>query len=126
MENEETGAWACEDEWKAHEAPIAKLSWAHPEFGAVIASASFDRAVKIWEQAPSFLVEQRPSGSGTARWIERALLTEAKGSVRAVEFAPSHFGLRLVSRHLSYTAPYLGIIKATTGYIGHRQHAEDI
>ncbi|KZS97211.1 WD40 repeat-like protein [Sistotremastrum niveocremeum HHB9708] len=97
MENEETGAWACEDEWKAHEAPIAKLSWAHPEFGAVIASASFDRAVKIWEQAPSFLVEQRPSGSGTARWIERALLTEAKGSVRAVEFAPSHFGLRLAT-----------------------------
>ena len=31
------------------------------------------------------------------RWIERATLAEAKGSVRAVEFAPRHFGLKIVS-----------------------------
>lgn len=31
------------------------------------------------------------------RWIERGLLTDAKGSVRCVEFGPSAFGLKLVS-----------------------------
>jgi hypothetical protein len=29
--------------------------------------------------------------------VEKAFLTDAKGSVRAVEFAPSEFGLKLVS-----------------------------
>jgi hypothetical protein len=32
----------------------------------------------------------------TSRWLEMALLTEARGTVRAVEFAPHHFGLKLV------------------------------
>ena len=31
------------------------------------------------------------------RWVERATLAEAKGSVRVVEFAPRHFGLKIVS-----------------------------
>ena len=92
LENEETGTWICEDEWKAHDAPVTKLSWAHPEFGSVIATASFDRTVKVWEQAPSFLLENRAG----PRWIERSQFSEAKGSVRAVEFGPSSFGLRLV------------------------------
>lgn len=85
---------------------MAKLSWAHPEFGSIIASASFDRTVKIWEQNTSPQDDrQSPTingsssqGSGpiSSRWIERATLTDAKGTVRAVEFAPHHFGLKLV------------------------------
>lgn len=27
-----------------------KLAWAHPEFGQLLASCSFDRSVKIWEE----------------------------------------------------------------------------
>jgi len=36
-------------------------------------------------------------GSGQKRWVERALLNEARGSVRGVEFGPNAFGLKLVS-----------------------------
>lgn len=36
-------------------------------------------------------------GSGGSRWIERAALVDARGTVRSVEFAPRHFGLKLVS-----------------------------
>lgn len=101
--------------------PVSKLSWAHPEFGSIIASASFDRSVKVWEQA-SALGQQAPpqqlnggngsrnsaqSQSSTSRWVERAVLTDARGTVRAVEFAPHHFGLKLVSGS-SVTGP--GII----------------
>ncbi|KAG2059833.1 hypothetical protein BDR06DRAFT_1062601 [Suillus hirtellus] len=44
------GNWNVEDDRKAHDATVSKLSWAHPEFGTMLASASFDHTVKIWEQ----------------------------------------------------------------------------
>ena len=81
------------------------MSWAHPEFGTVLASGSFDRTVKVWEQTSSADLEG-PQTNGTrgsasssgARWTERAMLVDARGTVRAVEFAPAHFGLKLVRR----------------------------
>ncbi|PPQ76198.1 hypothetical protein CVT26_009095 [Gymnopilus dilepis] len=108
---DESNNWTVEDDWKAHDAPVSKLSWAHPEFGSIIASSSFDRTVKIWEQAgPHIDAESQPppavngssqnhAGSGplSSRWIERAVLADAKGTVRAVEFAPHHFGLKLAT-----------------------------
>ena len=91
-----------EDDWKAHDAAVSKVDWAHPEFGSIIASGSFDRTVKIWEQAAASQGEaqvngnQPGSGSVSSRWVERAVLSDAKGTIRAVEFAPHHFGLKLV------------------------------
>lgn len=79
------------------------MSWAHPEFGSIIASASFDRTVKVWEQVatPEFEHQASVNGSGyslgSSRWVERVVLSDAKGTVRSVEFAPHHFGLKLVS-----------------------------
>ncbi len=81
------------------------MSWAHPEFGSIIASASFDRTVKLWEQVSTPESEHQAivngSGqsysSGSSRWVECAVLSDAKGTVRSVEFAPHHFGLKLVS-----------------------------
>ena len=88
---------------QAHAAAVAKLSWAHPEFGSIIASASYDHSVKIWEQvratdepAPAINGVVDGSPAGPSRWVERAILTDARGSVRSVEFAPHHFGLKLV------------------------------
>jgi nucleoporin SEH1 len=80
---------------------VSKLSWAHPEFGSIIASASFDRTVKIWEETFAEPEQQQVNGTpsstaSSSRWVERAVLSDAKGSVRVVEFAPRHFGLKLV------------------------------
>lgn len=36
---------------KAHYGPVWKLAWAHPEFGQILASCSFDKTVVIWEEA---------------------------------------------------------------------------
>ena len=81
------------------------MNWAHPEFGTVLASGSFDRTVKIWEQTiapdadgPAAAAAQL-NGAGASpatRWVERAMLVDAKGTVRAAELAPHHFGLKLV------------------------------
>ncbi|KAF8067503.1 WD40 repeat-like protein [Lyophyllum atratum] len=100
--DEVNGTWAVEDDWKAHDAPVSKLTWAHPEFGSIIASSSYDRTAKVWEQAspvPQPESDGAPSSSGstTSRWVERAVLTDARGTVRAVEFAPQHFGLKLAT-----------------------------
>ncbi|THH03870.1 hypothetical protein EW145_g5942 [Phellinidium pouzarii] len=97
---EESGSWKLEDDWKAHEAAVTKISWAHPTFGSVIASSSFDRTVKIWEQMHADS-DAQASGSGSSggstRWVERAVFLDAKDSVRAVEFAPYHFGMKLAA-----------------------------
>ncbi|KAL0951965.1 hypothetical protein HGRIS_008616 [Hohenbuehelia grisea] len=104
--DEANGTWNVEDDWRAHDAAVSKVSWAHPEFGSIIASSSFDRTVKIWEQVSS--APQDPSqaslngsasGSGlsTSRWIECTSLLESRGTVRSVEFAPHHFGLKIAT-----------------------------
>ncbi|KAI0938538.1 hypothetical protein AcW1_001754 [Taiwanofungus camphoratus] len=100
--DESSGNWSVEDDWKAHDAAISKVSWAHPEFGTVLASASFDRTVKVWEQMPAADTDgpQINGGAGpssSSKWVERATLVDAKGTVRAVEFAPQHFGLKLAT-----------------------------
>jgi nucleoporin SEH1 len=89
---------------------VSRISWAHPEFGSIIASSSFDRTVKIWEQTSRSAQAENPQVSlndvagmqhpgqttSTTRWAEKASLVDARGTVRAVEFAPHDFGLKLV------------------------------
>ncbi|KAF8509061.1 WD40-repeat-containing domain protein [Hysterangium stoloniferum] len=106
--DEHTGEWSVEDEWKAHDAAICKLSWAHPQHGQFIASSSFDRTVRIWERAPpdtgAMAGDHGLNGIGagagagaTERWVERVMLPEAKGSVRSVQWAPKNFGMKVAS-----------------------------
>ncbi|WWC69711.1 uncharacterized protein I206_103654 [Kwoniella pini CBS 10737] len=76
--------WDRETGWKAHDAPILHLSFSHPVHGSLLASSSHDRSVRIWEE---------PTGrERDGRWIERAVLTGAKGSVKQVEFGTADSG----------------------------------
>ncbi|KAF5370355.1 hypothetical protein D9758_006904 [Tetrapyrgos nigripes] len=102
--DEANGTWNVEDDWKAHDAAVSKVSWAHPEFGSIIASSSFDRTVKIWEHSPEAAQPPTVNGNSNAqaqpsssKWVERAVLLDARGTVRTVEFAPHHFGLKLAT-----------------------------
>lgn len=92
---------------QAHDAPVSRVSWAHPEFGPIIASSSYDRTVKVWEQVstrsnstaagdPAAAPAETQTQASGSRWVERAVLVDARGTVRAVEFAPHYFGLKLV------------------------------
>jgi WD40 repeat protein len=66
---DENGDWMLSAEWKvcspfeqvisfaqffssfqAHSGSVWQLDWAHPEFGQVLASCSYDRQVTIWEE----------------------------------------------------------------------------
>ncbi|KAI0040351.1 WD40 repeat-like protein [Auriscalpium vulgare] len=99
--DEHEGTWNATGDWKAHDAAVSKIAWAHPEFGSVIASSSFDRTVKIWEETPADADQPQVNGAtasaSSSRWVERAVTADAKGSVRGVEFAPHRFGLKLAT-----------------------------
>lgn len=35
---------------RGHEGPVWQVSWAHPKFGSLIASCSFDHKIIIWKE----------------------------------------------------------------------------
>ena len=65
-----------------HTGPIYQLSWSHPKYGPVLASASFDSSVLIHR-------EVRP-GEWT---LVKAFVGLHESSVNSVEFAPHEHGL---------------------------------
>jgi nucleoporin SEH1 len=44
------GKWTLTSSWKAHSGSVWKVTWAHPEFGQVLATCSFDRTAAVWEE----------------------------------------------------------------------------
>lgn len=44
------GGGSSNNEWQAHKGPVYRLSWAHPEFGQLLATAGSDHSVVIWEE----------------------------------------------------------------------------
>ncbi|RLV93452.1 Nucleoporin SEH1 [Spathaspora sp. JA1] len=87
-----TSSWILNDSWKAHDSSILRVSWAHPEFSSskILASCSFDRTVKIWQEQPDEL-----HGSGR-RWSKLVTLAiESYAPIYDVVFAPNHLGLKL-------------------------------
>lgn len=89
---------SCKLTFWAHDAPLLHLSFAHPLHGSLLASCSHDRTVRIWEEPSSASSSSSGMAPRDGRWVEKGVLTGAKGSVRNVEFAPPSpsFGLRVV------------------------------
>lgn len=71
---------------RAHDAPVNRVNWCHPEFGSVIASCSGDQNIHIWE-------ETTHSTTLVREFIKRASLVDSKDEVLSVVFAPQHLGL---------------------------------
>ncbi|CDK24080.1 unnamed protein product [Kuraishia capsulata CBS 1993] len=84
-----TSEWILNDSWKAHDSSVVKVAFAAPEFGHILASISYDRSVKIWEED---FDEQAGSGR---RWKRLATISGSQGALYDIAFAPSHLGLRL-------------------------------
>eukprot|EP01091_Cochliopodium_minus_P010286 TRINITY_DN2688_c0_g2_i2.p1 TRINITY_DN2688_c0_g2~~TRINITY_DN2688_c0_g2_i2.p1 ORF type:complete len:308 (+),score=86.38 TRINITY_DN2688_c0_g2_i2:30-953(+) len=71
-------------ELKGHEGPVWQISWAHPQFGNIIASCSYDRKVIIWKE------EQKN------QWkIQGTPYENHNFSVNSVQWAPRENGLVL-------------------------------
>ncbi|SCU81205.1 LAFA_0C03312g1_1 [Lachancea sp. 'fantastica'] len=85
----ETNEWQLSDSWKAHDSSVVSLDWASPEYGRIIASVSYDKLIRLWEEEPD-----APECSGR-RWTKLCTLNDATGPLFSVKFAPGHLGLKL-------------------------------
>jgi protein transport protein SEC13 len=68
---------------KGHEGPVWKVSWAHPRFGSVVASCSYDMKVIVWKEV------------NPGNWQIAHMDSSHTASVNDVEFCPAEYGLRL-------------------------------
>ncbi len=73
----------------AHEGPVWRLSWAHPKFGNLLASCSYDKKVAIWK-------EQGPDQFGNSQWT-KIYEKIYDSSATVVAWAPQEFGLCLAA-----------------------------
>lgn len=90
----EDDVWKCTASWKTHTASVWKVTWAHPEFGSVLATCSFDRTVAIFEE---LTVADNFGERNQSHWVKRAALVDSRTSVTDVKFAPKHLGLLLAT-----------------------------
>ena len=70
-----------------HDGPVWMCAWAHPKFGTLLASCSFDHKVIVWKES-----DGQP-GAFSPIYTSPATLHEA--SVNAVAWAPHEHGLAL-------------------------------
>lgn len=71
-------------ELTGHTAPVWQLSWAHPDFGGLLASGGYDRKVIIWAE-------------NNGRWQKSHEWVGHEASVNSVSFAPHQLGLLLAT-----------------------------
>lgn len=71
-------------ELRAHEAPVWRVTWAHPKFGNLLASCSYDQKVFIWKETNN-------------KWNRIHQYTGHTSSVNCVTWAPHELGLLLAT-----------------------------
>jgi len=67
---------------KGHTGPVWQVAWAHPKYGSILASCSYDGKALIWK-------EQGPGASGWTKIKEHTLHS---ASVNSVSWAPHELG----------------------------------
>ena len=89
--------WVESSQWEAHDSAILALSWAHPEFGTLLASSSSDCQVIIWEEVEEDMLNQiTPTNPSSSRWIPRTVIGDLPFVALSVSFAPRFLGSLLV------------------------------
>lgn len=51
---------------QTHSGSVWRVTWAHPEFGQVLASCSFDRTAAVWEE---IVGESNDKQRGLSHWV---------------------------------------------------------
>lgn len=76
---------------------VNKVTWAHPQFGSIIASCSADRNVVVWEEQDKIDGQSANMSQTQAVWRMQATLTNSGKEIKDIAFAPSHLGLQLAA-----------------------------
>jgi protein transport protein SEC13 len=84
-----------------HQGPVWAVQWAHPKFGVLLASASYDRTVMIHR-------EVRPGA-----WETVKVFTHHESSVNSIKWAPHQYGLQLACASSDGTVSVLAATDAS-------------
>lgn len=87
------GGWRESGSWSAHHGAVYKVRWAPEDFGSLLASCSFDKTIRIWEE--------KKERSDETLWKNLATLVESKEPVVDIRFAPKSYGLVLAACSLN-------------------------
>ncbi|XP_022971254.1 protein transport protein SEC13 homolog B-like [Cucurbita maxima] len=66
-----------------HKGPVWQVAWAHPKFGSLLASSSYDGQVIIWKEGNQY------------QWVQAHVFNAHKSSVNSIAWAPHELGLCL-------------------------------
>ncbi|TYH99626.1 hypothetical protein ES332_A11G079400v1 [Gossypium tomentosum] len=66
-----------------HKGPVWGVAWAHPKFGSILASCSYDAQVIIWKE------------NNQNEWLQAHVFNDHKSSVNSIAWAPHELGLCL-------------------------------
>lgn len=72
-------------ELKGHEGPVWQVAWAHPKFGSLLASCSYDKKVFVWKEAAEH------------SWSKVYEYNKHESSVNSICWGPHEFGLILAA-----------------------------
>ncbi|PFH44721.1 hypothetical protein AMATHDRAFT_72215 [Amanita thiersii Skay4041] len=73
---------------RGHAGPVWQVAWAHPKYGHILASCSYDGKVLIWK-------EQQGQGISSVGWVRVKEHTLHTASVNSVSWAPHELGAML-------------------------------
>uniref|UniRef100_A0A914C3Z8 Nucleoporin SEH1 n=1 Tax=Acrobeloides nanus TaxID=290746 RepID=A0A914C3Z8_9BILA len=90
---------------ETHGGAVWKVRWAHPTFGQILATCSFDNTVHIFEETVPDTSDQSLSRTGVQsgkfdssnRWRRRRALTDSGSNVTDIQFAPHFLGLMIAT-----------------------------
>jgi len=96
---------------KGHEGPVWQVAWAHPRYGSILASCSYDRKIILWrEDSPGercdhsficlsifFLASIKPCFDPKGTWVKIEDYNNHDSSVNSVCWAPHELGLILAA-----------------------------
>lgn len=57
---------------QTHSGSVWRVTWAHPEFGQVLASCSFDRTAAVWEE---IVGESNDKQRGLSHWVRTTVVS---------------------------------------------------
>ena len=60
---------------QTHSGSVWRVTWAHPEFGQVLASCSFDRTAAVWEE---IVGESNDKQRGLSHWVSTTIALKKK------------------------------------------------
>lgn len=95
--------WKKTSEILAHDAAVTKVKWAHPDFGNIFVTCSFDKSFKVFEEKKSLkthiLTSSEIDPEEGENWVVKHRQFE-NIDIEDIKLAPKHLGLIIAAAYV--------------------------